>query len=77
MILADPHCTDGNADNDLILIPPEPFPDLASPENFGDPEQVSVYTTKQFKPANNQEDVCHILSYQMKSSARQLCTQAL
>jgi len=66
-LLADLYCTDKDADDDPIPLPPEPLPDPTTPENFGNPEEVSVYATKQPKPASHL--VCHALSNQMKSSA--------
>jgi len=52
-LLADLHCPDENGDDDPIPLPPEPLPDPITPENLGNPEEVSVYATKQSKPASH------------------------
>jgi len=66
-IFADPHFAQEKADGDTPSTLPKPLPDPTSPENFGNPEEVSVYMTKQPKPASHL--VCHALSNQMRFSA--------
>jgi len=55
-LLDDLHCTAEDAedaDDDPIHIPPEPLPDPAPPENFGNPQQMPVYATHHFKLASS------------------------
>jgi len=41
------------ASRNLRLSPPEPLPDPAPPENFGNPQQMPVYATHHFKLASS------------------------
>jgi len=69
VLLADLYCTDEDADDYLITILPEQFPDPAPPENFGNPEEVSIYAPKQSKLTNHPANSCHVFFNLIKPSA--------
>jgi len=67
--MAAPHFLEEIADDSPVPVPPEPLPDPASHENLRNPEEVSVYASKQSKSANSPADIYHVLFNQMKPFA--------
>jgi len=64
-LLTHPPSSGDCASADPILNPPEPLPDPASPEHFGNPNPVLVYAASHSEPAGIPAIIHHILSNNM------------